>query len=531
VCLLALGVSGPFGRPDADAAPQAATHEVFVSLGVDPVSLDPLEEEGHGNIELNVEAHLFDTLVFRDDSMKIIPWVAASWTVSPDGATWEFKLRPGIKFQDGEDLDAAAVKYTFDQFLSGNPKVSQIERSWFAPLARADAVDKYTIRLVTKQPYPVLLSYLTSSPPLLPPRNYAQHGLRSDATAFSRAPVGSGPYRLVQWVPDDHLTVEAFPNYWQPGVPAIRRITYRPIPESSTRLAAFLTGNIDLINNVSPEQIPQITARETGRIETAPSVQVIYVALRTDKIPDRRVREALFYATDVQSIIKNIFGGYAYEMKWGSAVTRQEFGFDPHVAPYPYDPQKAKDLLTRAGWVATGGVLQKDGRPLHLTMVTTQGAYARSEEVAQAIAGQWAKVGVQLEVRTREWGVWRQQFFSRKFDEDMFLEGTATRNFDADARLVAMIHSYVNQPGRSFGLLSYYTNPDADRNIEQARTLMDPAKRAAMYREILTQLRADAYQMALYQTADIYAVNKCLAPWKARSDTIIWLGKTSWTCR
>lgn len=511
----------------APSAGEPAPEEIVLGLGADPQSFDSLMEDGNGPVELVVQNHVFDTLVRRDDDMQIVPWIATDWRTIDD-VTWEFDIREGVTFHNGEPLDAHAVKFTFDQILSDNENLSSVVKGWFAPLASVEVVDDYTVRFITSDPYPVLLAYLSSVPRLVPPDYYGETGLRDGADSFARNPIGSGPYKFVEWVSDQHITMEANEDYWA-GAPELKRLRYRPIAEASTRVAEFLTGGLHLIDQVAAEQVPQVEGSGIARIETAPSVTVNYLMLRTDRIPDVRVRQALFYATDVQGIIESLLGGYAREMKWGSAVTPEEFGYDPSIEPYPYDPDRARELLEDAGYTpGADGILELDGQPLHLVAATTRGVYPRSEEVMQAIAAQWAEVGVDLEVTVREFGDWREDFLSRQIEEDIWFEGTGTRTFDADSRLVAMIHSYVE--GGAYGLVSFYNNPEVDELIEEARTTVDPDARGELYLEILTQLHEDVPQLSLYQVEEVYAVNDCIQPWTARPDLIVWLAQSTWDC-
>lgn len=516
---------------EAPEAEEPVKEELFLSLGVDPQNIDPLAEGGGGGVEVNIQSNLFDTLLRRDDEMNIIPWVAESWEAIDDN-TWEFKIREGIKFHNGEDLDANAVKYTWDVIMRDDPYVNRVLKGWYAPVESVEVVDQYTVRFITSEPYPVLIAYMTTRPHLVPPEYYEETWKLEGPDSFNSKPVGSGPYQFVEFVPDEQLTLEAFEDYWG-GAPAIPRVTYRPIPEAGTRLAEFLTGGLDLITNVAPEHIPQIQA-EGGVIQEAASVEVIFVSLRTDRIPEKEVRQALFYATNVQAIIENILGGRGVLMKYGSAVAPNEFGYDPSIEPYPYDPDRARELLAEAGWEDTdgNGFVDKDGEDLVLTFATTQGRYQQEEVVAEAIANYWEAVGVGVDLRVREWLEWREEYIGRTFDEDVWLEGTGTRTFDADSRMIHMIHSpaTVEEDGFSAGIVSYYYNDEVDSKIEEARSIVDQAERAELYKEILTQLREDAYQMGLYQQVDIYAHSPCLQNFNARSDTIIWFGNLTWDC-
>ncbi|MFW6116312.1 MAG: ABC transporter substrate-binding protein [bacterium] len=517
---------------ETEPAPtEPAKEEVVLSLGLDPQNLDPLEEGGGGGLEVNIENNMFDTLLRRDDDMNVIPWVAESWEAL-DETTWEFKIREGIKFHNGEELDAEAVKYTWDVLRRDDPEINRVLQSWYKPVERVEVVDKYTVQFITSEPYPVLTAYMTSRPMIVPPEYYEETWRAGGRDDFSLQPIGSGPYRFVEFVPDDHLTLEAFEDYWR-GEPAIPRVTYRPIAEAGTMLAEFLTGGLDLIINVAPEHIPEIEAQR-GVIDSTPSVQVLYAMLRTDRIPERKVRQALFYAADVDTMIESILGGYAVKLKYGAAVTPEEFGYDPSIEPYPYDPEKARELLADVGWEDTDGdgVRERDGDELELSMVTSTGRNPRQGEIAQSLAAYWEDVGIRVNLRLAEYSTWREEFISRGFDEDVWIESTGTRTFDADARLINMVHSYktVEEDGYSAGIVSYYWNDEVDRKIQEARSIVDQEEREKLYHEILAQLHRDAYHMALYQQVDIFAHHECLQGFSARADKLVWFGDMYWEC-
>jgi peptide/nickel transport system substrate-binding protein len=527
---LALLLSGCGGTsaPPAPSAPKPAAPgvktDIIISLGVDPAMLDPFMDAGRGTLPDQMKSHMMETLVTRDDDMKIVPMLAKEWS-NPDQNTWVFKLRTGVKFQNGEDFNAEAVKYCFDTLFSKKQGVSDLMRTWFDPIKKVEAVDKETVKMTTSEPYPVLLAYLSGAPYMVPPKDYEARGLKTGPESFGRKPVGTGPYKLKEWVPDKQLVLEANEQYWG-GAPKLKKITYRPIAESGTRLAEFLSGGVDLISGLSVDNTKMAKNNPNGVVAYAKTVGVRYISLRTDKITDKRVRQALFYATDVKTIIDNLFGGYGDPMKWGCCITKTEFGYDPSITPYPYDVAKAKALLAEAGYADTNkdGILEKGGKPFTLGMVFVQGGGAGEQEIAEAVSAQWQKVGVRVNIKMMERGAWRTVWFDHTFPEETFLTSTNTTTFDADARLISMVHSF----GKDAGSVSFYANRTVDAKIQEARKTVDQKRRLQLYKEIMTQLREDAYQMSLFENVEFYAVNKNLKGWKPRADSFVNLAKASW---
>jgi peptide/nickel transport system substrate-binding protein len=487
--LLALSLDGV---PARGADPGTVT----ITQGVDASTLDPLKASV--TPDTNVQAALFDTLARRSpDGASLVPQLATSWKrIAP--TVWEFKLRRGVTFSNGDPFTSADVKFSVEKILDPAYKSQQVPR--VDTVARVEAPDPLTVRFVTKRPTP-LPPAITRPIFIADAKFWQEHG---DAYVAEH-PMGTGPYVLKSWRRDDALELEANPRYWG-GAPAIAHVVFKPIPEAGTRVSALRTGATDLITNV-PFQYATLLAGGAGtRMASARSVRVLYIAFNTLQPGPQQnvlVRQALNYAIDVPAIVKAVLGGRAYEL--GEPVPPNFFGYDPALAPYRHDPAKAKELLAKAGY--------PEGKGLALTLYAPQGRYNGDKEVALAVAGQLQAAGVHVDVRTQEWVSYYAQTLRRALSP-MYMLGWGNITYDADNTLSSQLVSDATS--------STYANPAVDKLVDAARYELDPAKRKALYAKALRIIHDDAPWLFLFQYEDLYATSKRLQ-WQPRPDEAIYL--------
>src|SRR3990170_1118003 len=340
--------------------------ELRVAIPWTPENLDPTMNLS--SIRAMVGVSMFDSLVGRDADNRIVPQLAESWKLLDD-LTWQFKLRKGVAFHNGEPFNAAAVRFTIERVLDPNQKSPN--RANIAEITKVEVLDDSTVNLITKQPYAVLLNRLLDFP-ILPPRYTAEKG----NAAVALRPVGTGPFRFVELVKDDRLVVEAFDRHWR-GSPKIRRIVFKPIPEPFTRAAALRNNEVDLVTTLPPNLARELAPVAGIRVHSVPSTWIIYLGLNAFKKPlsDVRVRQALNYATDVNAIIKNVLDGNGRRLE--GPFTPQMFGYDATVKGYAHDPARAKRLLAEAGY--------PDG--VEVTLEAPAGRYQGDKEIARPWAG------------------------------------------------------------------------------------------------------------------------------------------------
>ena len=275
------------------------------------------------------------------------------------------------------------MKFSLERLADPRNKLQQTA---LQIIERVDILDDYKVQIITKKPYPYLDAQLTLLGAMVPPKYVQENGIAHIATH----PVGTGPYKLVRWLKDDQLELEANPNYWR-GVPRIKKAIFRPIPEDTSRVAGLQTQELDIIVNIPPHLANLMNWKGRSAVSMVPSARTIFLVLDNTKggpMADARVRKAICQAVDLDKIIKNILEGNG--IKLASPLTKNHFGYDPVIKPYPYNPTQAKKLLSDAGY----------GQGFDLVLNAPSGRYLKDKEVVEAVAGDLRKVGINASVRS-----------------------------------------------------------------------------------------------------------------------------------
>ncbi|HBY94122.1 MAG: ABC transporter substrate-binding protein [Ardenticatenaceae bacterium] len=486
--------------PTEKPAPTAATDgTVRIGSSAEFNLMDPLTNSFLNDFNL-LYVNLYDQLVFRQEDGSLGPGLAESWSLNSP-TEWDFKLRQGVKFQNGEPFNAEAVKFTLDRFLQADDGSPFVKPS----IQEAKVLDEYTVRVTTPKPDPIFLENSLYYVFPVPPKYTEEVGREG----FSKHPVGTGPFKFVEWAKGDHLTLERFPDYWQ-GAPKIERVTFKIIPEIATRVAGLQAGELDLIMQLTPDQIPTLesfNARAVG----APVPRIIYLITFPDSptgsgtpLKDKRVRQALNYAINVDSIIKNILLGQATRI--ATLAPPLAFGYDPNVTPYPYDPDKAKQLLADAGF--------PDGFNIDLD-VPTGGNPLKPVEVGQAIAADLGKVGVNPNLRTIEAASYITYRNEKKM-APLFLWNWY--GYDAHLQMWGGL-----SPDFKF---AFWSDPRTSELLEKEATSMDPKERQAALAELQQIVKDESWFVPLYQQNEIYGVSNRLA-WERDYGGHVWLWDAS----
>ena len=462
---------------------------IIIAQGVDPTTLDP-----HNHYEtpaFNVCLNIFDTLLQRDDHIKIEPLLATSYKIINE-TTWAFNLRKGVKFHNGEDFDATSVKFSLERMIDPKNKLRQVQMGQV--LDHVDIIDPYKVHIITKKPYPALDAQLCSVGSMLPPKYVQEKG----ASHIATNPIGTGPYKFVRWIKDDQIVLQANENYWR-GTPKIKKAIFRPIPEATTRVAGLQTQELDIIVNIPPHLERLMSWKGRSFVSKVPSVRVIFMAfdnLKGGPAADRRFRQAVAQAIDLDTIIKKVLEGNA--LRLGSPLTKYHFGYDPAIKPYDYNPELAKKLLAEAGYA----------KGVDFVINSPNGRYLNDRDIAEAVAGDLRKVGINASVKTHEWGNYMTMTY-RHTAGPLYLLGWGNTSFDADGSLFALL--------RTGQVLSSFTNSTLDSLLDQGQATMDQKKRQKIYSEACNVIKDDAAWAFTYQQMDIYGVNERVN-WKARAD-------------
>lgn len=378
--------------------------EVTIALGSEPTTLDPQIREDGG--ERAVNDNIYETLMARTPKGELVPGLAESTPQLVDPQTWEVKLRSGIKFHNGEPFNADSVVFSIKRII--DPKFNSEQISFFETIKDANKVNDLTVRVITNGPDPILLSRLYWM-------KMVPSGHTNDPK-FAETPVGTGPYKFVQWKRGQYITLERNEDYWGEK-PPINKVNYRFVEEPGTRLAGIMAGEFDIITNLLPEftkQVPQ--AIHILGLEHP------IVILNADGGPtkDVRVRKALNYAVDKAALAEGLFEGYA-QIAQGQLLSPSFFGFNKDLGPYPYDPKKAKALLKEAG--AEGATVE---------LIGTAGRWLKDREVVEAVAAYWEAVGIKTKVRIFEFNEYLNRLFDRKTRGDAIFVVSSNELLDAD---------------------------------------------------------------------------------------------------
>jgi peptide/nickel transport system substrate-binding protein len=501
---LTLAISGVlvFGA----AAQKVPNGQVVVALGTDIPALDPHRYNIRGG--LIVGSQLFDNLLSRDPAtMKPVPHLAESWRLV-DELTWELALRQGVKFHNGEPFNAATVKYNFERVL--NPDQKSPQRGNIAWIARVDIIDDYTVRLITKEPYPIVPERLTNFQ--MVPAAYVKDV--GDA-GLARKPVGTGPYKFVSWTRGQQVVLEANADYWQ-GPPAVETVVFRIIPEVATQIAELLAGDVDIIRTVPPEQIAVIEASGTAYVSMAPILRVVYLGfdcLGRDPtsqaaLQDTRVRQAIAHAIDVDGIIYHVLGGIGARTTTG--VTSMHFGYDGEAPRYAYDPERARTLLAEAGYADR----------LQLNLHTYGGSITCQRQVTEAIMGYLAQVGIRTDNQHFENVNTFASYQQAGKLNDLTLGSWGSYSiFDADMLLHPLFHR--SEP------FTYCTDPQLEALLDKARSSLDQGVRKQTLLQAQRAIVRQAYWVPLYSQHEILGVSKRLN-YQAARDEIIRVFDVTW---
>lgn len=454
--------------------------ELVLGFSLDPGHLDPRVEAGVPG--WSMFEHMFDGFVFRNKKGDPIPWLVEKWEqASPTVLRWH--LRRGAKFHNGEDFTAESVKASIEQYTA--PTSRSPWRARMAVIKDYKIADPYTIDLVTEKPNRPLLRNTTSAMALSP------RALRELGEKFATNPVGTGPMKFVEYQPGQHLVMEQNPDYW--GTPLnFKRLRFRFIPEDGTRLAAVEAGQVMLATNVPPDQLARLKARPDLRVVASPTNRVMFVNLRVDRKPfdDKRVRQAMNYAIDKEAITKDIMGGMAPIAR--APLPEGLFGFYEGLAPYRYDPQKARQLLSDANAV---GVPFSFGAP--------NGRYLLDKQVGEAIAGYLDAVGFKVNFENPTWSTFVNEVYKyekAKYDGYLFGWGIAS---EPDQEFAEFFYSKNARR-------SLYSNPEADKLIEAGQQSFDEAQVKQIYARLQQLLWDDCPWIWLYQQPDVNVINKRL---------------------
>src|SRR5213594_3239920 len=487
--VLALAVAlALIGAGAAPAQDRARTKEVVIGLGAEPRTM--LAVTIVDWTTNNMLEHIYDRLLDRDPkTFKPKPMLAESWRIVND-TTWEFKLRKGVKFHNGEAFTAPSVKATIDYALDPASKSHFAAAAYWGFVREVQVVDDHTVRFLTKQPWPNLIDSASLTNSLIMPAK-ALRELGPEKLA--QQPIGTGPFKFVEWKRD----------YWQ-GPADASRVTFRFIPEFSARLAALLSGEIDVMKDVPPHLVEAVERSGRAKLRATVSSRINYLALvnlKPGPMQDVRVRRAMNHAVDVDELIKQVLKGRASRMCGPLSPANVDYA---PAECYKHDVARAQALFKEAG---------VDPTRLQLTLDTPSGRYPLDKDVSLAIAAQLQRLQIKTNVVVNEWGTHLDKIKNRNTGDLFFLGWGPALNGQGTIQPLFLADQTYS---------SYGNNQVIDEKIARAVTVMDPKGRAAAYAELQKLVHDEAPWVFLWQQHDLYGVASTVE-WTPRADEKVWM--------
>jgi peptide/nickel transport system substrate-binding protein len=467
-----------------------------IGLAEDPDILDPSMARTYvGRI---VFAAFCDKLFDIDEKLNIVPQLALSHETSADGKEMTIKLRPGVKFHDGEQFDAEAAKFSLERHLTLSGSFRKPE---LATVDHVDVVDPLTIKLALKTPFSPLIAQLTDRAGMM----VSPKAAKEQGDKFGLHPVCAGPYKFVERVQQDRIVFEKFADYWNKDNVFIDRVVFLPIVDATVRLANLKSGGLDLIERVLATDIKDV--RADGRLKLSTALEIGYFGLTINIANDKnkgplsqseKVRQALDLSIDREAINQVVFNG---EFTPGNQWVSPEHPYYQKAFPIPKrDIAKAKALLKEAGVTA----------PVSVDLMAPKGA--ENEAVAQVIQSMAAEAGFDLKIRLIEFATSFKQAQAGEFQA--FLIGWSGR-IDPDGNSYVFMHTKAPQNDGG------YSNPEADKALEDARLVTDPAQRKAIYEKLAKVVLNDEPLIYLYHRKLLIAHTTKLEGYKQMPDGLV----------
>jgi peptide/nickel transport system substrate-binding protein len=471
------------------ARAQARKGEIIAGLSERMLTLDPAN---HYSISAtSVLRHLYDPLVEVTNDSKFVPALAETWT-PVNNTTWRFTLRRGVAFHDGTPFTADSVVFTLKR-VRDNTKL--IKSFVYQDIEDVRKDGDFAVTVTTKRPFGSLPAHLTMLG-MLPP------GAGQNEDAFFQKPVGTGPFRFGRWTHGEQISLEANPAYWKPGIPKVERLTFRFIPELSTRAAALRAGELHVIDRVPPDMVQTLRASPGVRVLDTPAIEAQrwHFQLAKEHLKDPRIRKAISLAIDRNVIIKDLLLGYARPVV--SPIPPGLIGHT-NLGQKAYDPEKARQLLKEAGVPN-----------LTIDFVIMKDLYPKSLEIVQAVAAMLGDVGITVNIKNLEIATAREARSAGNYD--LFFSGWAHMPHDPDWYL----GQWFTRAGAE--KLTRYNNPRVEQLIAEGR-VPDPRVRQQKYEELQRILWEEEPEIWPYYSVAIYAVSDKLQNFEARRDYYVLL--------
>ncbi len=474
------------GQAPAQPAPaNNGPKQLIVGRGGDSAGLDPITiTDGES---ARVTMNVMETLVkYEPDNTKIVPGLAEKWDISQDGLTYTFHLRQGVKFHDGTDFNADAVVFNFERWMDKSNPYHNGEFPYYNDMfggfkgdkdhaiASVKAVDPNTVEFKLNRALSPFLNNLGMFPFAIG----SPEAIKKDPAKFNESPVGTGPFKFVEWKRNDSITLEKNPDYWQKGLPKLDKVVFKVIPENTARLTALNSGEVDLIDGMNPDDVPSVKENKDLQLYLRPSMNIGFLGFNMEKKPldNPKVREAIAYAVNKPAILEAFFGGLGQIAV--NPMPPSIWGYNDQIKDREYDLEKAKKLLAEAGY--PNGFKTK-----FWAMPVPRPYMPDGQKIAEAIQQDLKKIGIETEIVTMEWAVYLEK--TRKGEQDMFLLGWTGDNGDPDNFLYVLFDkNNINSNNNS-----RYKNEEVHKMLLEAQSETDQGKRTELYKKVQEQIFKD----------------------------------------
>jgi len=457
------------------AAPAHAAKDVVVAVQSNFTTTDPYD--ANDTLSQAVAKSFYQGLYGFDKDLKMVPVLAESHTVSKDGLVYTFKLKSGIKFHDGTPFNAEAVKANFDRVTNPDNKLKRY--NLYKNIAKTEAVDATTVRVTLKEPFSPFINTLAHpSGVMISPTALAKYGSKG----IAQNPVGTGPFKFVEWKATDYLKVAKWEGYWKKGYPKVDSITWRPVVDNNTRAAMMQTNEAHFAFPMPPETVESLSKKPSLEVTSAPSIIHRYLSMNTLQKPfdNPKVREAINYAINKDALVKVAFSGYAVPAE---GVVPHGVEYAAKLGPWPYNPAKARELLKEAGYP----------NGFESTLWSAYN-YTTAQKVIQFVQQQLAQVGVKVQVQALEAGQRVERVESAQDPATapvrMYYVGWSSSTGEADWALRPLLAS-ESLPPKMFNT-AYYKNPEVDADIAKALVTTNAAEKAKLYTDAQQRIWKDA---------------------------------------
>lgn len=500
--LAACGGSGDAGGPKgggAQAGPPQTGGMAVAAVTSDFQAFNPVVNTAQTTDDL-IRFMLFTPLIQYDAHLNAVPWLAESWQLSD--STVVFKLRNDVKWHDGQPVTAEDVKFTFD-LAKDSTTASLLGSAYLGLVKSATVVDPYTIRFDFTAPHAQALDDFWWAPMPkhllkdIPPAQLAQ-------APYNRQPVGSGPFKFVEWKPNQTLTLAANPDFpaGLGGRPKLDRVIFRIIPEPTTMVTELANRTTDVIGwTLQPDQAVQVQQTQGLTLQHFPSREFTYVAWNGTRAPfdDAAVRRAMGMAIDRATIIQGLMHGFAVP---ASGIIPAWSPLYSEVAALPYDPAKARQELAAAGWRDTNGdgIVEKNGRPLRFVL-TVNTANRTHQDMAQVIQQEMKVIGALVVVQAQEFQTMLRRYKARDYDAVIANWSLDTFKVDPTPLFSCALSRAANSSNRTG-----YCNPRADALMQQGLRETDPARAKEVWKQYSALLQQDQPVTFLFWSEDMAGV-------------------------